>query len=530
MDVFLVLLIALVAAAIGFFAGRASIPDPVAGPATPAETTVSESPVTPSPVSDRARGNDPRVELLRALEQPAAARSHAVRRAMIAWLTVDGAAAIVAARDDPELSGVADRMTHLALHAYPELLLHDPSLLEAVQDTDLLIASAAYSLGRFEPELVRTLVDRHLSGSMIGSTLLATVDQMHRFGSGTQSAEDVQAELESIRAEENVARRLSRLHMLINQVASSDPAAAAELIDELPGSSGRRVTHRLIEAWARTDPEEAARWLVGRDAESLRQLPLVAWMWGMRDFDAASAFADTLTGAGRVHFLEGLARSTSHMSTGETLAWMSRYEGQTVYPELVQNVVRDLAEKDTQAALALAAGLSDEARFAAYRYIVPKIARKDPQAAIAMIPDVENNVMSGRLAPSLAPMICSVWARNDAESALEWASGLQRGPERDHAIASVTSSLAQIDVDRAIDAINEIDDPELRRSPVMGLLMLLETDDEAIRLGQDYDFDRDQVLQLRERGRRGPGAVTERVMVRRFGFDLKPGADGEPAP
>ena len=66
------------------------------------------------------------------------------------------------------------------------------------------------------------------------------------------------------------------------------------------------------------------------------------------------------------------------------------------------------------------------------------------------------------------------------------------------------------DLDRAIDVINEIEDPDVRRGPVRQLLFTVESDDEAIRLGRDYGFDRDAVLKLRENRSRmhGPGYFT----------------------
>ena len=51
----------------------------------------------------------------------------------------------------------------------------------------------------------------------------------------------------------------------------------------------------------------------------------------------------------------------------------------------------------------------------------------------------------------------------------------------------------------------EIEDPELRGPPVRQLLAMMETDDEAIRLGREYDVDRDEVLELRKGPR--PGAT-----------------------
>ena len=54
-----------------------------------------------------------------------------------------------------------------------------------------------------------------------------------------------------------------------------------------------------------------------------------------------------------------------------------------------------------------------------------------------------------------------------------------------------------VDVDSAIDAIDEIDDAGLRGGPVSLLVLMAETEDEAIRFGRRYDLDRERVLEMR---------------------------------
>ena len=230
-------------------------------------------------------------------------------------------------------------------------------------------------------------------------------------------------------------------------------------------------------------------------------MPQLAYQWGRSDFDAASAYADTLTGIRRTAFLAGLANAASGMSTGEILAWTSRYEDDPGYPDLVRSVAGNLARNDVRAALSLVEGLPDELRLATYSSVVPMVAMEDPQAAVNLIDELE----IASIRDNVLPMVSSIWAHNDAESALEWASSLQRGPTRDRAVASVAQSLVRVDMDLAIDAIDEIEDPELRGPPVRQLLAMMETDDEAIRLGREYDVDRDEVLELRKGPR--PGAT-----------------------
>lgn len=490
-----------VAGVIGFVAGRTNAPDPAPVIDDRMQAITAVIPTRAQSVTERATSPDPRAQLLRALAQPAGERDRAVRIAMNAWLAADGAAAIMEAREDPELDDVADRMMRLALTAYPEIVVDHPSLLEGVSDE--MIAMAAGTIAMFDAEAARAVIDTHLSGSMMGEAMLAAVDQGGFPGMESRPLEDPRAELESILAERGMMRRLPRLIQLVARVAADDPRAAAELIDKIPQSSRRHAMQPLLDVWARTNPEEAARWLARKSTQTSREgFSHLGRGWGTRDFEAASTFADTLTGGDRAAFLAGLVSASHRLPRDEMLAWASRYEGEPVYADLVRNVAGRFVQEDVDAAMELIETLPEEARLMSYQSVLPQLAFDDPESAIALIDEIGNE----SLRDQLLPMVSSMWGNNDAESALDWALGLDSGPARDRAIASISGPLMEFDLDRAIDAIDEIDDPDVRRHPVRQLLRTVESDDEAIRIGRTYDLDREAVLELREsrRGVLGP--------------------------
>ena len=478
-----VVLSTLAAAGIGFFAGRASTPGdhaPVVAERTNAATATF--PKHAFPAADETASVDSRARLLHALKRPAAERNRAIRVAMNAWLAADGAAAITAVRDDPELRDVANRMTQFALFAYPELFVDDPSLLKELPDARESVTMAARAMVMFDPDSARGLIDTRLSGSMFGDAVSRAADQIERAG------KDPYAELESIVAEEGWPNQ--RLFELVIRVAVENPAAAAELIEQMPARMMEPATQLLVQVWSQADPEETARWLAQKDSEE--GLSRLAQEWGQRDFEAASAFADTLAGGKRGVFLTGLVGATHRLAEEELLVWMSRYEDDPAYPSLVMRVAQ-------------------------------RFASQDPEAAIALIDGIGNQSVRSQLVTTVA----GTWAQNDAESALEWARGLAPGPARDRAIASIAPSLMdmELDLDRAIGVINEIEDPRMRKGPAWWLLRAVESDDEALRLGRGYGFDRDEVLELREnRSRMLHGG---RTVYRTFRFEGGAGSDEE---
>lgn len=507
-----VILLTAAAATIGFFAGRAGVPDQDFPIAERPETATRTFPNHGLSVAHQSVPSNPRADLIRALGQPASEGDRAVRLAMNAWLAAEGAAAIMAVRNDPELGEVADRMMQLALYVYPEVVVNNPALLEDVPEQ--AVAMAVSAIARFNPEAARAMIDTHLSDSGFGDAMLSMVDQV---GSASQPVQDPRAELESILAERSFMKRIPRLHGLVTQVAAGDPMAAADLLDDMPRSLVQHVIHPLVEVWARTNPEEAARWLADKDAQfSENGLNGLAWRWGQSDLEAASSFADTLTGRKRTTFLTGLAGATAQrMSTDEMLAWVSRYENDPAHASMVMSVAQRLVQEDLDTAMGLIETLPDQERRSSYRSVVSSLAFQDPEAAINLLDEIGD----ASVREEVLPMISSVWGHNDAEAALDWAIDLARGASRDRAIASIASSLVSFDPDRAVEAIDEIDDPDARRGPVWRLLVAVDSDDEAIRLGRDYDFDRDAVLELRE-GRSG---------MRRSGY-MSPGFGFSPYP
>ena len=500
---------ALAAIAAAFFVGRATAPgsapvmavaplEPAAGPATEQRRTAPEA--LPSP--------DPRARLLAALEQSGEERDRDVRQAMIAWLADEGAGAIRSAREHPELSSEADRMVRLALYAFPEIFQDDPSLLDDDPDRERLISMSVGSIAGFDPELARVLVNRHLADTEYGVAMLGTVDHFESLAGPAPSLSDARTELESILAESNMMKRLPRLMMLLERMVSSDPASAAQLIDEMPRSSITMAIDTVVHRWSQSDPQAAADWLASKDAQIARQgWPALAQAWGRRDLDAASTYADNLTGTARTAFLRGLAAATAGMPAGTTQAWLSSYRDDPVYADLVRGVAGQLAHQDIRAAMSLIEDLPTEQRLRSYGSVIPMLAMQDPEAAVDLVDQLEDDDVRS----SLIPMVVSMWAQNDARAALDWAADRPRGQTRDSAISQIANALVWIDPDLAIDAIDQVDDPQVRKATVSQLLVQLESEQEALRIGRRYDFDRDAVLALRERD--GPHFETVRGAI-----------------
>ena len=116
-----------------------------------------------------------------------------------------------------------------------------------------------------------------------------------------------------------------------------------------------------------------------------RGLTQIAQVWGRRDFAAASAFADELSGSRRSSYLTGLAQATGRMSTDELLDWISGYRSDPAYPRLVSAAAKRLAQQDADAAFELVAQLPAESRAIPYASMLPMLAMQNPEKAMEVL-------------------------------------------------------------------------------------------------------------------------------------------------
>ena len=144
-------------------------------------------------------------------------------------------------------------------------------------------------------------------------------------------------------------------------------------------------------------------------------------------------------------------------------------------------------------ALAWGVGLAVPGALLHWRWLARRITRRDRRYERNKIPVTYLSVIEAltelgddSLRAEFLPMVASRWAHNDPESALDWATTLERGTLRDKVLANIAGPAMDFDVGLAVDVIDEIDDAELRANPARNLLLVIESDAEAIRRGKAY--------------------------------------------
>ena len=499
-----VVLMVIVAMVIGYFIGRDGRSDSsvaMQAPPEPHRFAIRETPeqASESLVVALAPTEDPAERLLAAINMPEGfERRRETRVWTNAWLAADGAGALAIATGDSRFEEITDQMVRLAVQVYPEVLFDDLAILDGLAQRDSLLAQAIHTIASYDPQRARDLIGEHLQTTQLGTAMLSSIDRVANRSDTSTIVEDPRGELQSALDEPDLSKRTGLLMRLISRVAANDPAFAAELLDEVPPSLMHQpITWSLINTWVHKDPLQAARWLVNANSMvTQRGLTQVAQVWGQRDFSAASAFADELLGSQRSSYLAALANATGQMSTDEMLNWISAYRTDLAYPQLVNAAAQRLVQQDPDAALKLVEELPAESRLKPYATMLPRIAMQNPEKAIEVLEKIDDP----QIRAQLTPMIASMLASTDAKRALDWARDQEKGPLRDQAIAGVASVLAQTDPSTAKRVVEEIDDTSMRKGPIMVLLQLAPSDEAAIRLGQEYGYDRQTVLTVRSGG------------------------------
>ena len=119
-----------------------------------------------------------------------------------------------------------------------------------------------------------------------------------------------------------------------------------------------------------------------------------------------------------------------------------------------------IAEKDPRVAVSMLADLPADRRFEAQMSFMPMM-MNDPTRVIEALTELGDDSLRAEFLPTVA----SRWAHNDPESALDWASTLERGALRDRVLANIARPAMDFDVALAVDVIDEIDDAETACEP-----------------------------------------------------------------
>jgi hypothetical protein len=229
--------------------------------------------------------------------------------------------------------------------------------------------------------------------------------------------------------------------ILLARYAELDPETALTYVDTLPAGEQRAASLTIMNAWAAIDPAAAAAHLqenengFGLNAESASQSAAgIAATWAASEPAAAVEWVLGLSGENRTAAVPALAGA--------------------------------LAVQDPAKAAVFASALPESAdRNAAVSAVALQWAQTSPAAAAAWLTGLTDFTAQASAASGLV----TAWMQSDPASASRWINGLAAGSTRDAAIVALTKSSAiRNDAESAVVWASSIQDSALREDTLPG--------------------------------------------------------------
>lgn len=223
------------------------------------------------------------------------------------------------------------------------------------------------------------------------------------------------------------------LEAIASSMSAKDPAAALTFGRKHPDAIDTHEQRRILEAWARRDPQQALPEAVKamqatKESELLRQ-PLEEWF--KRDPGAATAWVATQSGDPRVVADAMLLQRTAMENPEAAMQGYAALQQQTTDPKhltrLAGSIGESLAQRDIAAAREWAGTLPPgEPQNAAFYQIAARWVDTDAPAASEWI----RTLPPGNARDNAAGRLIEKIQRQDPAAALEWARSMQNESQR----------------------------------------------------------------------------------------------------
>jgi hypothetical protein len=225
--------------------------------------------------------------------------------------------------------------------------------------------------------------------------------------------------------------------ILLARYADLDPETALTYVDTLPDADRTASSLTIMNAWAARDPRAAAAHLEAN-----------AGSFGLSEEDAALSAA-------------GIASTWAAQDMPSAVQWVAGLSDD-MRAAAIPALAGTLAASNPAAATVMVTGLTDSAeQTAAAASVANQWAQAQPRATAAWVSSLTNSQTQSAAAASLI----TAWMQTDPAAASQWVNALPSSAARDAAIASLTESPAiRNDAESAVAWASAIKDPTLRES------------------------------------------------------------------
>lgn len=335
-----------------------------------------------------------------------------------------------------------------------------------------------------------------------------------------QNLDPTQLEAEAAKLENlPINERIMASILLFGRWAETDPLAAMAYSDKM-GMAGMFAKPTILQGWASTDPENAAKYFsehprefammgmgpMGGGRNGGSGASVIAAEWAKSNPEAALAWAQTLKGNDKDQAMTSVVRELSMTNPQKAVQLAATMEGDaktSAYESIagqwgaknfseaeawikslpadqqdaaMASAIRSLANQDPQAASTKIASMADgDAKNRAIGEVVDTWSREDPKAAAAWLSS-QSTEASGRAMRELM----GNWARQDDAGALSYLTAQPAGEARDQATQAYVWSNRSADPKSVISLAETITNEEDRQRAVgVAAMQWMQSDPEA---------------------------------------------------
>ena len=361
-----------------------------------------------------------------------------------------------------------------------------------------------------------------------------------------QNLDPTQLEAEAAKLEGlPINERIMASILLFGRWAETDPLAAMAYSDKM-GMAGMFAKPTILQGWASTDPENAAKYFAEHPREFAMMgmgpmgggrnggsgASVIAAEWAKSNPEAALAWAQTLKGNDKDQAISSVVREIAMTNPQKAVQLAATMEGEaktSAYESIASqwgaknfseaeawikslpaeeqdtamaSAIRSLANQDPQAASTKIAAMADgDAKNRAIGEVVDTWSRENPKAAAAWLSS-QSAEASGRAMRELM----GNWARQDDAGALSYLTAQPAGEARDQATQAYVWSNRSSDPKSVMTLAESIaDEGDRQRAVGVAAMQWMQSDPEAAKayIASSTTISDEAKQRLQEGGGRG---------------------------
>lgn len=258
--------------------------------------------------------------------------------------------------------------------------------------------------------------------------------------------------------------------------ASTDPAAAAQHLGELPSNLEASTASGVYGVWAQTDPQGALRSAAGLTEEMQSiVMPEIYRNWVV--YDAKEAWthvfnlpAGSLPLSSRPRMLATIAVAWAEEDLPEAVEWISQtVTDDAEYTAMLSTMARGLTTANPDKAAKMYSSIPGlfEREPSLLSGTVRNWVRQNPEAAAQWSLDVKLDSVR----PTAIKSVASHWAASDLTAARQWADGLQNEMDKAYAFSNIAVQQGQRTPGGSTDWIMQIPDAFTQHRTIAGYVM-----------------------------------------------------------